>query len=138
MKELSKITNLNWSEKQIICYVVGKAIPFSDPLTLLVYKKIDYAVDMLTHELIHRLFTQKSNQKKMDRLWVYFDKKYKKENDWTINHAVLYAIHRKIYLTLFNEKRMKRDVRKISHLKYYKKAWEIAQKDHEEILKKLT
>jgi len=67
MKELSKITNLNWSEKQIICYVVGKAIPFSDPLTLPVYKKIDYAVDMLTHELIHRLFTQKSNQKNIKK-----------------------------------------------------------------------
>jgi hypothetical protein len=59
LKELPTITRLKWKSRFICCYVVGRCIPFSDPLTLPVYEKSqDYFIDTLVHELIHRLSTQ--------------------------------------------------------------------------------
>jgi hypothetical protein len=34
LEELSKISGLKWKSKIIYCYVVGRCIAFSDPLTL--------------------------------------------------------------------------------------------------------
>ena len=36
--ELSKLTKLKWEEKEIHCYVVGRGIAFSDPLTVSIFR----------------------------------------------------------------------------------------------------
>jgi hypothetical protein len=56
LREISKVTSLKWKSKVIHCYVVGKCVPFSDPLTLPIYKEKDYFIDVLIHELIHQIF----------------------------------------------------------------------------------
>ena len=128
LTELSKISQLRWKEKNIRCYIVGKCIPFSDPLTISIYKKSpDNFIDILIHELIHRLFIQDGNLKKSANSWSYFEKKYKKESKITKNHIVLHAIHSHIYLKIFNQKRLKRDIKNISFIPAYKRAWEIVQ-----------
>lgn len=79
LKELSLVAGLKWKEKSVICYVVGRCKPFSDPLTIKVYKNysFDYFVDVLTHELVHQLFTQGNNEKLSKKAWAYFHSKYK-------------------------------------------------------------
>ena len=74
LKELADISGLRWQEKSMACYVVGRCIPFSDPLTIKVYKELplNYFVDVLTHELIHQLFTQNDNLQKSKKAWNYF------------------------------------------------------------------
>jgi len=68
LTELSNITKLKWKSKFIYCYVVGRCIPFSDPLTLPVCKKHpDYFVDILVHELIHRLFAEEGNLEQLKK-----------------------------------------------------------------------
>src|SRR3989344_8371125 len=67
LNEMSKTIHLPWSDKKITCYIVGRCIPFSDPLTLPVYRKIDNGLDVLTHELIHQLFTQPANHERTKR-----------------------------------------------------------------------
>lgn len=133
--ELSKITGLKWSAKEIPCYIVGKCIPFSDPLTVKVYGKTDQFVDVLTHELIHQLFTQKGNMQKSEKAWKYIHEKYEKESHRTREHIPLYAIHAHVYLKFFGKKRFKRDTRSISFLPDYKRAWEIIrEKGYQNIL----
>lgn len=140
LKELSKITNLKWKSKFIYCYVVGQSIPFSDPLTMPVYDKYpDYFIDTLIHELIHQLFVQNGNFKKSERAWNYIYRKYKKESRTTKIHIPVHAIHSHIYLKFFDEKRLKRDIRIISFLHDYKKAWEIVQKEgYKNIIREFT
>ncbi len=77
--ELEKLTRLRWHEQKIICYVVENTIPFSDPLTIPFYDKVDFAIDMLTHELIHQIYTQGNNLKKCKKAWNHLFKKYKKD-----------------------------------------------------------
>lgn len=129
LKELSKVTGLKW-KSDVICYVVGRCRPFSDPLTISVYDKHpDQFIDILTHELIHQLFTQDGNFKKSKKAWNYLEKKYNKESLRTRNHIPVHAIHTHIYLKFFNKKRLERDIKWATSFQDYKRAWEIVEKD---------
>ena len=129
LKELSSLTGLNWKAKIIYCYVVGRCIPFSDPLTIPVYKKApDYFIDVLIHELIHQLFTQEGNYEKSKNVWDYFLEKYKGKSKTTKIHIPLHAIHTCVYKKFFTEKRLERDIELISSPDY-KISWEIVQKE---------
>ncbi len=129
LRELSKITGLSWKEKRIVCYIVGNCIPFSDPLTLPIYKNKNDFIDCLVHELIHRLFTQKGNYEKSKKAWSYIFRKYKKERYNTIIHIPVHAVHSHIYIKFFGKNRMKRDKKNISFLKEYKRSWETVEKE---------
>lgn len=128
-RELSKITKIKWNEKIIKCYVVGRCIPFSDPLTISLYKYPDYFIDVLTHELIHRIFATKENFQKSKKAWDYINKKYKKEIWNTRVHIVIHAIHKHIFLKFFGEKRLKREIKIMGKFPEYKRAWDIVQKE---------
>ena len=130
LKELSKITNLKWKSKFIYCYIVGKCIPFSDPLTLPVYKEYpNYFIDVLIHELIHQLFDQNEDLEKFKKARNYINRKYRKETHKTKIHILVHSVHTHIYLKFFDEARLKRDIELISRLPDYKRSWEIVQKE---------
>ena len=136
LKEIQKISSLRWKEKKIICYIVSRAIPFSDPLTMPIFKDKNRFIDVLTHELIHQIFTQEGNLKQAEMSWDYFFKKYKEENYKVQIHIPLQAIHKHIYLKLFNEKRFEEELRIMGNYKDYKKAWEIVNtSDYKELIK---
>ncbi len=137
LSELSKISHLKWKSKFIYCYIVGRCKPFSDPLTIPVYKNKNYFIDVLTHELIHQLFIQNLRQSK--KAWAYIFKKYKKESHTTKIHIPLHAIHTHIYLKFYGEKRLNRDIKLISFLRDYKKSWEIVQREgYQNIIREFT
>lgn len=136
-KEISKITKLFWKEEIIYCYVIRKGnFSLSDPLTLVVYNRKgfliekDSLIDILVHELIHRIFfTSRENFQKSKKAWDCIYRKYKKETEKTKNHIIIHAIHKHLYLKLFNEKRLKRDIQWASSYKDYKRAWQIVEKE---------
>jgi len=128
LTEISKSTKMTWKPEVIVCYVVGRCRAFSEPLTLPVYfAPIDFAVDVLTHELIHNIYRQ--NMRKSMKAWNYVWKKYRRESDITRIHVPLHAAHHQIYLRLFNHKRLERDIKRSSKMKNYRKSWEIVQKE---------
>ena len=129
LKELSQISRLKWKSKEIPCYVVGDCVPFSDPLTIGMYKDKDWFVNNLIHELIHQLFTQNGNIEKSKRAWNYINRKYRDKPFNTRIHIPLHAIHSHIYLRFFNEKRLSRDIKLIKFLPEYKKSWEIVREE---------
>ncbi len=130
LKELSKISKLRWKSEFIYCYVVGKCVPFSEPLTLPVYKKEpNLFIDNLIHELIHRIFNEKGNMEKAKLAWTYLKEKYKDESRKTRIHIPLYAIHSHIYLKFFGRERLERDIKRTRFLPDYKRAWEIVQRE---------
>ncbi|MEK6928574.1 MAG: hypothetical protein AABW65_01290 [Nanoarchaeota archaeon] len=130
LKELSKISKLSWKEKKIICYIVGRSLPFSDPLTLPIYQKhINRSIDVLVHELIHQLFTQEGNTEKSEKSWNYIWRKYKKYSIRTKVHVPLHAIHEHIYKKFFDERRLKIEIWITKNYPDYKNAWDIVQKE---------
>lgn len=141
LRELSVISGLSWQEESIICYVVGRCIPFSDPLTIKVYKEcpLNYFVDVLIHELIHQLFTQGENMKKSKKAWRYFHQKYKREEFNAIIHIPVHAMHSHIILKYFGEKQLKEEIKSLSHLPDYKKAWDIVREEgYQNIIKEFN
>ena len=139
LEELTSITGLTWNSKSIDCYVVGRCIPFSDPLTLPVYDRSpDDFVDTLIHELIHQCFTEDGNSKRLKKVWDYIDRKYKGESHLTRTHIPLHAVHSHIYLKFFDEKRLERDIRCIDS-RDYQKSWEIVRTEgYQNILREFT
>ncbi len=137
LTELSKATNLQWKKEPILCYLVGRCVPFSDPLTIHVsYKTDNEFIDVLTHELIHQLFIQ--NYRITEPVWNYLGKKYKNESVNTQNHIFVHAIHQHILLKLFTKKRLERELAWAQKLPAYKKSWDIVETEgHENLIKVL-
>ena len=130
LKEISRITKLEWREKYIHCYIVSEGdFSLSDPMTLLMYKKLNFLVDVLVHELIHRIFVTKKSFKKSEKAWKYIHNKYKKETWKTRIHILVHAVHNHIYLKFYSEERLKRDIKWASKHRDYKRAWDIVQKE---------
>lgn len=126
---LQNITSLKWKSKYIQCYIVGRCIPFSDPLTLSVYdKNPDCFIDTLIHELIHQLFTQNGNFEQSKKAWNYIRRKYKYESHRAKTHIPLFAIYSYIYMKFYEERRLQMSIKSIISLPAYKKAWDIVQK----------
>ena len=134
LEKISEIINLDWIWNKINCYVVGKGRNFSFPLTLTIWTEKTDFIDVLTHELIHRLEFQ--HQIHRNKWLKYLNEKYKKENDKTKKHILVFAIHKKIYLNFFNKERLNRNIKRNENMPEYKRAWEIVEQEgHENIIK---
>ncbi|MFA4817499.1 MAG: hypothetical protein WC608_02095 [Parcubacteria group bacterium] len=125
LKGLVKYTNLNWQKKEIDCYFVGKCIPFSDPLTICPRENNKETVNLLIHELIHQLIFQNRNNKKVQNIWKYLEKKYRKESKLTISHIIVHAIHSRIYAEYFSEQEKINNIRRDNQDINYARSWEI-------------
>ncbi len=130
LKEISTTSHLPWKEEEITCYVVSRCIPFSDPLTIDANRSDETkTIDILTHELIHRIFVQEGNMQKSQKAWDYFQKKYSGQSLNVITHILLHAIHMHIFLKFFDRKRLEREIKILKHLDDYRRAWEIVLKE---------
>jgi len=141
LTEMSKVAKLPWKEDKIICYVVGWAIPFSQPLTIPMYTKPDkeYFFDVLTHELIHNLFVQPGNFERSKAAWKYSNTKYKDENQNVQVHIPLHAMHEHLFRKFSGEKRLQQEYNSMKHLSAYKRSWDIVRRDgYENIIQEFT
>jgi len=128
---IQKYSGVTWTVREHVCYVVGSGIPFSDPLTMPVFAPqapIDYASDVLCHELIHRNLIEAAFSAKWKRSFAKLKRHYPKDTENTLVHVIVHAIHEQIFLSLFSEERLKRDKRIMSIHTDYHRAWEIVEK----------
>ena len=133
LTEISRITRLKWKERRIICYIVGVGRPFSEPLTIRTYGKLwDRFIDVLTHELIHNIFNE--NDGKYMKWYNYVFKKYSKELRATKTHIALCAVHWKLLLKLFDEERLKKEIKRYRKDLDYKRAWEIVEEENPDVI----
>jgi hypothetical protein len=131
---IAKISHLKRKDEQISCYMIGKVRSFSDPLTIRLYKNKNDFIDTLIHELIHQIIIQ--NREELKEYWKFLRKKFKNDSTVTQNHIVLYAILEELHPLLFkNQKRWKREVKRVSINPDYTKALEILRIEGGEKLK---
>lgn len=137
LAEISHVTRLKWHEKEIVIYITAGIHPFSDPLTLNVRGDTQHRIDVLTHELIHRIVSDKQNWTKLQRNWQTLMKTYKNETEITKRHVPIHAIHEHIFRKIFNSSRLNKEVKSTKH-KDYQRAWEIVkQVGYKQIINKL-
>jgi len=132
--ELSKIAGLKWKEEKILCYVIGHGKPFSDPLTVRLFDNKNDFLDVLTHELIHQLFSQENNPDISEKSWDYFFKKYKSESRRTVIHVPLHAVHSELITRFFPKANIEKRLQ-LPPNDEYKQSWKIVQEEgHQNII----
>jgi hypothetical protein len=139
LKELENVTGLKWQESHIYIYVTSGVGWFSAPLTISIVKDADFMVEMLIHELIHRILSENENWNIIKTKWLKLMGKYKKENRNIRIHIPVNAIHKHIYLKFFSQKKLELEIKRVKDDKDYARAWEIVQSEgYKEIIKALN
>lgn len=137
LQEFCHITGFEWQNDTTICYVVGYSIPFSDPLTVPMYKEYpDWFIDNLTHELLHRFLHENYNQHNLQKYWSFVDEKYADLSELARYHLIIHAIHTAIYLKFFDQQRVNRNIEMMSGAKEYKISWDkVKEEGYEKIIR---
>lgn len=135
LSAIARATGLPWGEREIMVYVRCFGREFSDPLSLHYRGSVAYAVDVLTHELIHRNVYHTSHQRAMWRAWNSMMRRYRGEAENARFHILIHAAHAVVFRTCFSEARLRHEIRHMRSFKDYRRAWEIVQEEGaEEIL----
>lgn len=104
IKSIEDATHLSFLES-IPCYIVGRARPYSDPLTIPLFfkgsKNYDayHFIHTLTHELIHVILVQNN----IKILSLETATKFKTELRSLIVHIYVHAIHEYVFRSVFSE-----------------------------------
>ncbi len=144
LKGMVHITGLEFRQNIIDVYIAPWFNAFSDPMVVGVIYKPDVFVDVLTHELLHRLLTDNnyvSNNVDLVKEW---RKMFGKQlTHIALLHISVHAIHKAIYLDILKApERLERDV--VYYKKFDKKgdsyatAWDYVEKhDYKKIIEQL-
>lgn len=135
---MSKITGLDWPIEHIECYLSYRVpYAFSEPLTLKIFgRSISRYIVTLIHELCHVLIWGNKDKAiwPLDNKGIF--KKYEKEPFLTRNHLVIEALVQLTVKKVFSRpesylkwERWWERKPKNPRAKWYKKAWEIVQKE---------
>lgn len=131
---MSDTAGIAWQEDHIVCYIVNRCVPFADPLTVpLQGRSPEQFIDTMCHELIHRLLGS-PDQRHIRIAWDWVFGRWSRESFTTQVHIPLYAIHALIYLRLFGEERLRRDMRSVAGIHNYRRAWDIVMAEGPELI----
>lgn len=132
---------MSFRQDIIDVYIAPWFTAFSDPMIIGVIHKPDLFVDILTHELIHRLITDNVTTPYNAPLLREWKKLFGKQHDWnTLVHIPVHAINKAIYLDILKSpKRLKRDIKRCSKFSVgYKEAWDYVEEyGYQEIIEQL-
>lgn len=135
LSQMASCCGLRWPDMDIPCYVLEQSIygPISDPLTIPIQLQEDGElyelsptrfVDILTHELIHVLFIRHDN---VDPYFDYIVKKHRDLSENAAAHIIIHAIHKHVFLTVFDQERLHEEIEASSWYPDYKAAWDIVE-----------
>jgi hypothetical protein len=128
MDAIPRITNLTFSEDVVGVYIsscLPRVSGISDPLVISTKVEPERFPDVLTHELIHRVYSY--NQEGVDYKKIQFGL-YPTEDPVVVYHVFVHAVHKQIYEEVLQDPdRYAREIKLIEDrgLALYKRAWDI-------------
>jgi hypothetical protein len=142
LTSLTDILGLSFRQNIIDVYIAPWFNAFSDPLVIGVTKDPDVFIDLLTHELIHRLLTDNNEtpySKRHLKVWgELFGEGISKS---ALVHIPVHALMKAIFIDVLHEpERLERDIASCREQNAvdYTTAWEYVEKhDYKEIIEKL-
>lgn len=124
---MCKVLDIEFNQNIIDVYVAPFRNSFSDPMVISTKYPADRAVDVLTHELTHRLLTDNNklpmkDGRKLSEHW----KELFGEHPFKVQtHIPVHAMLEYIFTDILNEPlRLERDIAFCSNFEPYAKAWE--------------
>ncbi len=142
LTSMTDLLDLSFRQNIIDVHIAPWFNAFSDPMVIGVIKEPDQFVDILTHELLHRLLTDNTSIPHETMILVEWQKLFGKEHTFgTLVHIPVHAVHKAIYLDVLNApERLERDIAGIKKIKAtdYINAWGYVDKHgYLEIIEKL-
>ncbi|SRR6266568_1592719 len=136
------ILDLSFRQNIIDVYIAPWFSAFSSPMVIGVRIEPDKFVDVLTHELLHRLLTDNTTVPYDSQLVGPWRKLFGDEHSWkTLVHIPVHAVHKAIYLDILQApERLERDIATSKQREAipYIKAWEyVNSRDYKEIIEEL-
>lgn len=142
LQGMTETLGLSFRQNIIDVYIAPWFRAFSDPMVIGVVYDPDAFVDILTHELLHRLLTDNTAVPYKADLLSEWRRLFGESHDIkTLVHIPVHAVHKAIYLDVLKEPmRLERDI--TNNKKYgaeaYVAAWEYVEKSgHGEIIGQL-
>ncbi|HVZ11156.1 MAG TPA: hypothetical protein VG941_01965, partial [Candidatus Paceibacterota bacterium] len=129
LQEISKITGLPWRESHIYIYITSNESWFSEPLTLSITRDTNTLLQILVHELIHRIISENENWMAIRNRWYKLMGKYEEEKLNARIHIPIHAIHRQIFLVFFGQKALQSEIERMKDDPDYARAWELVERD---------
>lgn len=125
---ICEITELEFKRNLIDVHIVsGSPRNMSSPLIISAHNPTKEFINTITHELIHKLFTDNAKEKVYPNI---FKDMFSDEGVSTQSHIIVHAILKYVYLdVLKNEKMLKDNIKKSEKAGDYKKAWKIVEKE---------
>lgn len=126
LQAMQKVLHMSFSHNWIDVYIIGRGQSISNPVVISSRREPEEFVDVLTHELIHRLLAE--NREEVDFLRIV-NRRFKSESRSTKIHIAVHAVHYFLYLDVLNAPhRLKRDVEYCKALPHaYSRSWQIVQ-----------
>jgi hypothetical protein len=145
LEGLCNLLNLEFRHNIIDVYIAPWFNAFSDPLVIGVTSEPDHFVDILTHELIHRLLTDNNKftiQGSGNDLGDRWNQLFGSDQSFgCLLHIPVHAVHKAIYLDIMEEpERLERDLKitKKYNQEAYVSSWKyVEDRDYEDIVAKL-
>jgi hypothetical protein len=140
---MADLLGLDFKQNIIDVYIAPWFFAFSDPMIIGVIYKPDVFIDILSHELLHRLLTDNiSTPYDKGLLIPEWQRMFGKKHTFTmIVHIPVHAALKAIYLDILKQpERLERDIdrHKENKSKDYIDAWEyVEENDYKEIIKNL-
>lgn len=143
---MCNLLDLEFKHNIIDVYIAPWFNAFSDPLVIGVTSEPDHFVDMLTHELLHRLltdnnkFTIHGTENELGDKW---SKLFGADHSFDcLIHIPVHAVHKALYLDILKEpKRYERDleITEQYNQEAYVNSWRyVEDNDYKKIVSKLT
>lgn len=109
---MCELLDLEFKQNVIDVYIAPWFFAFSDPLVIGVTSKPDRFIDILTHELLHRLLTDNTVVNSKSPLADEWKRLFGKQPSFTaLVHIPVHAVQKAIILDILREpKRLKRDI----------------------------
>ena len=139
---MTNILGLSFKQNIIDVYIAPWFNAFSDPLVIGVTLEPDVFVDILTHELIHRLLTDNTTVPDDALLLIEWRQLFGEQNSFGMTvHIPVHAVHKAIYLDVLKApERLERDVanNQKNNATDYLNAWNyVDEHGYQEIITKL-
>jgi hypothetical protein len=139
LQGMYEITGLEFKQNIIDVYIAPWMKAFSDPMIIGIKYEPDYFVDILTHELLHRLLTDNVKIGKVNLIAKWKNFFGKNHSFGTLTHIPVHAIHKSIFLDILNQpKRLEREIARMKEYKAtdYINSWNYVDKnDYKRIVK---
>lgn len=124
LQAMCSVLELDFYQNIVDVYVAGPSPSFSDPMVITSELTPDRFLDVLTHELLHRLLTHNTRELDVKKIW---SEMFPNRERTVRNHVIVHSVHKYIYLEILKEPhRLEKDINKTNG-SFYKESWQIVE-----------